>query len=369
MKLTLVALFITLAACSSDSGDTPSGTDSDTGLVQLDAASDDGTSDDAATMDAGIDMPVLADIGSSDMAITDMFSDMSNGQPVYVGSADPYMTGPLDVVETKITAGGALPVDISAYAPQAAGTYPVIVFQHGFALSADYYSTMLTHVASHGFVVVAPQMYEPKLFGNPTTAEEAADARLLYDWVNSSLPAELNVDIDPTLLGLAGHSRGAKVVWLALEAGFSGAVAAAGLDPVDGKGGPFGTEARVLDGGLNANLPSLIIGTELGSGLVFGQACAPEGDNYEAFYDAAPSPSYEVFAEGYGHLDMLNDQTPGCGLTCTGCVNGPTDGKFRIFSAGQLVAFFRWQLQGDATATTFLTDTSGAPLTAQTTNK
>jgi len=33
------------------------------------------------------------------------------------------------------------------------------------------------------------------------------------------------------------------------------------------------------------------------------------------------------------------------------------------------VAFFRWQLQGDNTAETFLTDTTGAPLTAQTTNK
>lgn len=375
MRITLIALLLTLAACSSDSGDAPRFL-ADTGSSQPDA-----TAEDLSTNDAGNDdMSSSPDVGQADMAQADMsvadmaagdmaVADMSTGDPLYVGTANPYATGPLAVTVTELVKGSGPNVDITVYSPAPAGTYPVIIFQHGFSLRSDYYSTMLTHVASHGFVVVAPQMYEPSFFGSPTTAEEAAAARVLYAWVQSSLPAQLNVGVDPTFLGLAGHSRGAKVLWLAVEAGFSGALAVAGLDPVDGKGGPFGNEPRVLDGGLDANLPSLILGTELGSGLVFGQACAPAGDNYEAFYAAAPSPSYEVFAEGYGHLDMLDADKPGCGVTCNGCVNGPTDGKLRTFSAGQLVAFFRWQLQGDNTAETFLTDTTGAPLTAQTTNK
>ncbi len=370
MKTILIALLVTLAACSSDSGETPTGAALDLGSSQPDA-----TTDGAAKNDTGGDVSLVPDAGSLDMAQPDMSQDdmsavdMTTGEALYVGTADPYATGPLQVSHTEIADGDGPNVDIIIYAPTTAGTYAVIVFQHGFSLRSGYYSTMLTQIASHGFIVVAPQMYEPSFFGSPTTAEEATAALGLYAWIKSSLASKLSVGVDTTFMGLAGHSRGAKVVWLALESGFSGALAAAGLDPVDGKGGPFGNEPRVLDGGLNANLPSLIIGTELGSGLVFGQSCAPPGDNYEAFYAAAPSPSYRVFAEDYGHLDMLDADKPGCGVTCNGCVNGPTDGKLRTFSAGQLVAFFRWQLQGDNTAETFLTDTTGAPLTAQTVNK
>jgi len=39
--------------------------------------------------------------------------------------------------------------------------YPLIVFSHGFGLNAAWYSTLLEHFASHGFVVVAPQHEDP----------------------------------------------------------------------------------------------------------------------------------------------------------------------------------------------------------------
>lgn len=373
MKRASFLIALALAACSSEpssdpvpvttSPDMPSmrdvGNEPDEGndMRVADLGAPDVTTipDTGTTVDAGTDMPAVPDASPNSL---------------FVGAGDPYMMGPLGVTTTSVpSAANGPPVDVTVYAPDAAGSYAVVVFQHGFSLLADYYSTMLTHLASHGFVVVAPQMYTPAFFGNPTAAEEAADAQTLYGWVQTSLAGQIAVDVAPTALGLAGHSRGAKVLWLALEAGFGGAVAAAGLDPVDGTGGPFGGEARVLAGGLTANLPSLIVGTELGADLVLGQACAPSGDNHQAWYTAAPAPSYWVFAEGYGHLDMLDAQTPGCGITCTACVDGPTDGALRTFSAGQLVAFFRWQLQGDPSAETFLTDTSAAPLAAQAMNK
>ncbi len=42
--------------------------------------------------------------------------------------------------------------------PKAKGKYPVVQFQHGFTLQNHFYSQLLLHLASHGFIVVAPQV-------------------------------------------------------------------------------------------------------------------------------------------------------------------------------------------------------------------
>jgi hypothetical protein len=47
--------------------------------------------------------------------------------------------------------------------PEEAGEYPVFVLQHGFTLKNSFYSQLLKHVASHGFVAVAPQVKDQVL--------------------------------------------------------------------------------------------------------------------------------------------------------------------------------------------------------------
>ncbi len=42
--------------------------------------------------------------------------------------------------------------------PKAEGKYPVVQFHHGFTLQNNFYSQLIAHVASHGFIVVAPQV-------------------------------------------------------------------------------------------------------------------------------------------------------------------------------------------------------------------
>ena len=350
-----------------DSGNGNGGDASDNAAVSdMSSADDVGSASDASMPDAG----PMDDAANADGGLDAAVPDTGNPPNIYVGSGDPYSPGPLTVVQTALDEDATgPPVDVVVFAPEQAGDYAVLVFQHGFQMRNSYYATMLSHVASHGFVVVAPQMYEPALFGNPTAAEEAADAVRLYDWVESSFDVVVDVDVATDHLGLVGHSRGAKVVWLTLEGGYAGATAALGVDPVDGRGGPFGNQARVLDGGLTANLPSLFIGAELSAETYLGAECAPQNEDYEAFYDAAPSPSYRAFVEDYGHLDLLDDQTPGCGLPCGACLDGPDDGAFRDFSAGQIVAFFRLQLQGDVMAESYLTAANGAPVTVQFINK
>lgn len=50
------------------------------------------------------------------------------------------------------------PIPILIVAPKDAGTYPVAMLLHGFLLQNHFYEHLLRHVASHGFVLVAPQV-------------------------------------------------------------------------------------------------------------------------------------------------------------------------------------------------------------------
>lgn len=42
--------------------------------------------------------------------------------------------------------------------PKEEGVYPVIQFHHGFTLQNMFYSQIISHIASYGFIVVAPQV-------------------------------------------------------------------------------------------------------------------------------------------------------------------------------------------------------------------
>lgn len=50
------------------------------------------------------------------------------------------------------------PIPILIAAPKDAGTYPVAIILHGFFLQNRYYEQLLKHVASFGFIMVAPQV-------------------------------------------------------------------------------------------------------------------------------------------------------------------------------------------------------------------
>ena len=277
---------------------------------------------------------------------------------VFVGNGDPYASGPLTVRTTNLAAceqGNLVPLLI--FAPDAPDRYPVVVFQHGFLTTNEAYSEVLRHLAGHGFVVVAPQMYEPglaALLGQPTAAEDALTAAKVVDWLPAGLVAILGYTPETSRLGLAGHSRGGKVAWLELVADPSRAQAIAGVDPVDGTGGPLGNQARVVQGPFAFSLPTLVIGTGLGGN------CAPAGDNHEQFYAASASPAWHIVVPNAGHADMLDEATALAASSL--CPGGPDRAGMRRLTAGLLVAFFRGSLQGDATALAYLTDRASAPL-------
>ena len=42
--------------------------------------------------------------------------------------------------------------------PSETGEFPLLIFLHGYLLYNSFYSQLLQHVASHGFIVIAPQV-------------------------------------------------------------------------------------------------------------------------------------------------------------------------------------------------------------------
>lgn len=251
------------------------------------------------------------------------------------------------------------------HTPQEPGDYPVVVFQHGFLARNSQYDVILTHLASHGFVVIAAQMYEPglsPLIGQPSAAQEAELAASVLDWLPANLSRLAGVSARTDLLGLAGHSRGGRVVWRVLATDSSRAKAVAGVDPADGDPLPFGDPTRVIHGPFHFSLPSLIIGAGVTG------ACARTEINHEQFYAASASPAWHVVATDYGHVDMLDEDAVETNALYCGAGSTRREPMRRLV-AGLLTAFFRGALQDDPGAFSILTAADAAPARITTESK
>lgn len=291
--------------------------------------------------------------------VTEKFAEVrAPADPPCRGSGSPYERG---AFSTRLVAlarcDHAAPMPARIFVPDHAGTFAVVVLIHGFNLPNICYGEIADHLASHGFVVVLPQIYEPGLVpltGNPTAIEEARRVARLLAWLRAHLGEAAGVKARTDLLGLSGHSRGGKVAWMVLLEDPAAAAAIAGIDPVDGTGGPLGEQPRVIQGSFGLQIPSLVIGTGLAG------SCAPAGDNHVQFYAASAPPAWHIVALDQGHDDMMDE---GCAiLGSLVCATGPDRPGMRRLTAGLLVAFFRATLQGDADALAWLTDVAAAPV-------
>lgn len=243
--------------------------------------------------------------------------------------------------------------------PEEEGEYPVVLVFHGFLLRNHHYSQLLQHVASHGFIVIAPQMYN---VCGADASQEIADAAAIVDWLPGRLtqlfPEPLSY-VRPNFdkLALVGHSRGAKVAFglaLGLSKTSLNVCAIAGLDPVDGRDVGHLTTPPILrfsKHSFELQLPILIVGAGLGSqrrNALF-PPCAPDGVNHRAFFFECSAPAFYFVAPEHGHMDFLDDRPQGFRgkLSHCPCKNGTARAPMRRFAGGLLVAFLQAAMFSD----------------------
>ncbi|KAJ6843045.1 chlorophyllase-2, chloroplastic [Iris pallida] len=226
--------------------------------------------------------------------------------------------------------GESPPLDTTVMSPLESGTYPVLLFLHGYLLSKDYYTQIYLHIASHGYIVVAPQTNAIWPSSEVDITEAAKTSSWLSVGLNDSLPK--GVRADPTYRALSGHSRGGHAAF-SLALGYDNPdslkfSALIGIDPVAGFSQtlqfPPPTILTNQASSFALDIPVLVIGTGLGPDkkvpLPFVPSCAPEGVNHAEFYKECRPPCYHLVVTDYGHLDLLDDDAPKY-LKCV-CVNG-----------------------------------------------
>ena len=285
--------------------------------------------------------------------------------PDYSDLSGIFKTGPYQVKTTDISSGeDDAPRNFRIYEPVGIeGKVPVVHFLHGFQLKYTYYDDMLTHLSSHGFIVVSGQS-KHSLIGGDTSYQEAEKVITFINWLKEKLSTKISVTPDFDNFGITGHSRGGKVTNRIFNNYPDIAKSFFGVDPVDSAPPMSGSsDPESLLDPVQFKGESMFLGTEKGpDGL---SPCAPSGDNSVNFYKCFPSPSRHIIAANVGHMDMID--TPdisACGLVCSVCSkSGDSDlnSKFMTYTGGLMAAFFSSTLKGLTRFEKILKDSSNHP--------
>ena len=291
-------------------------------------------------------------------------------EPTNPGSTDGvFVLGPyfVNIIDVKSGTDGVTR-DFRIYEPTGAeGNIPVIHFLHGFTYKDYYYDDILTHLASHGFIIVSSQSDHAMMNGD-TTIVEAEKVGTFLNWLKQNIPAKVSVTADVEHFGISGHSRGGKVSNRVLNSNPAIATSFFGVDPVD-SAPPFagfigGDDPQSLNDPVQFTGESFFLGTELGpnGGM---SACAPSGDNSVHFYASYPAPSHHIIAAGVGHADMVDQaDLSSCGLNCSVCKssgNNEINQQFKAYTGGLMAAFFNFTLKGETQYEALLNDSSTHP--------
>ncbi|XAR57280.1 Chlorophyllase [Bertholletia excelsa] len=271
-----------------------------------------------------------------------------------------YTTQILSVDPQNFTSSCSLPPPkpLLIATPSEAGEFSLLLLLHGYLLYNSFYSQLIQHISSHGFIVIAPQLYT---VAGPDATDEIKSTAAITNWLSEGLQKILPPHVHPNLskIALSGHSRGGKAAFaLALgkvttaSLNFSALI---GIDPVDGMDKGKQTPPPVLSyvpHSFDLKMPVLVIGSGLGEikkNPLF-PPCAPNGVNHKDFYGECRKPACYFVAKDYGHADMLDDDTKGIRGRSTYCLckNGKAREPMRRFVGGLVVAFLKAYLEGDS---------------------
>lgn len=269
---------------TTDAGDDSTGGDDGTGDAGSGTGDDGGTSEDGGTGDDG----GAGEDGTGSGAGEDGGSDGGEGDgdpdPVAVDTRSPGSAGFATTTDT-IAVGSDCDMDLTILTPDVAPVGSVVV-SHGFIRSGSAVVGWGEHFASHGFLVVVPELCHSSIRDTDHAANGAELAQL------------------PGLLGLGptayvGHSAGGLASALAL-ADDTAALGGVGLDPVDS--GDLGRDA---------------IGGAPFHGLFgVGGACNSNNNGVDMVSGTA------LLVTEAGHCDFESPKDRICDIACG--VNNPT---------------------------------------------
>jgi pimeloyl-ACP methyl ester carboxylesterase len=193
---------------------------------------------------------------------------------------------------------------------------PVVVFLPGFLLKTIQYGPLASHIASHGFVVIAVDPQVGLFDSNHLRMRD--DTIAVLDHVL----AVLGERADPNSVATMGHSLGGKIATMIAgqEPRVRGLM---GIDPVNG-GGPGGSTPErpdILPESIeNLTYPILMVGQTTDSGP---RGCAPASGNFQVFFNAATGTDWRAAIEivGADHTDFIDR----AGVFARFCPQGPAD--------------------------------------------
>ena len=281
---------------------------------------------------------------------------------------DVFVIGPYTVNTIDVNSGdNGAPRQFRIYEPTGAEGYlPIVHFVHGFMYKNTYYDDFLTHLASHGFIVVSSQSTGQALLNGVTTYDEAANVVDFINWLKQNLQSKISVSADFKHFGVSGHSRGGKVTNRALNINPKIATSFFGVDAVDAPAkGQESKDPQSLQEPVQFSRESMFLGTEKGVEGTLGQACAPSGQSSDNFYANYPSPSHYIIAAGVGHADMVDPtDVSSCGMYCSACKgsgNTTLNQQFITYTGGLMTAFFKSTLKCETQYEALLNDSSTHP--------
>lgn len=94
------------------------------------------------------------------------------------------------------------------------GPYPLVIFSHGFGSNAVWYNTLLEHLASYGFIVLAPEHeeeWDPEYSKiAPTSIDRPRDIKQTLDYAElvTAPGGDMAGQIDMQNVAVMGHSYG-----------------------------------------------------------------------------------------------------------------------------------------------------------------
>ena len=350
-----IALCFVVAAAGCSSGvhtDDGGGDLPDTANVRVDGGdvSDSGP----APMDSSMpDHTAVADTGNPADDVPAPTDDVPTQPDASTGS--PAGMGPYTVTRSSPTVTGATVVVFDPAIP-AGQRAPIVMFKHGFQLATSNYSTTLTQIASHGYIVIGVDSAGSILSG-PTQAQERDGVINALNWaVGTSAPFAAHADTDH--VAMMGHSRGGKIAVMVAAADARIDVLI-GLDPVNGCGPGQAYSGDCPDVTTGAFAPALTLPVGLMGETADGSGgfmpCAPTAQNYATIYAAlmASTPAVQWTIAGAAHMTFTDD---GGGLAGSFCAAATGDvvairGEIRTLA----VAFLDRHLHGDTSRDPWLT--------------